>query len=130
MAQSLHYLGVSWRFLKEEGCFRSKALKKSMKRKKALAAALQGVQVCNDALKGHDNHIHAANCGHKSYVHAGHVCYEHDGHFHYNHNGHVHECAGPFAQQAVPRTNATTTKARPGTVHSMDVARANKKPKK
>lgn len=97
-----------------------------MKRKKALAAALQGQQVCNDALKGHDTHIHAANCGHKSFVHNGHICYEHDGHYHYNHAGHVHACEGPFATNVKRPTTTATTNAKPGTVHSIDTARAKK----
>ncbi len=47
-------------------------------------------------VKGHE-HIHAANCGHKSYVHGSHIDYEHDGHFHYYLNGRTFECEGPFA---------------------------------
>ncbi len=47
-------------------------------------------------VKNHE-HIHAANCGHKSYVHGNHVDYEHDGHFHYYHDGKTFKCDGPFA---------------------------------
>lgn len=71
------------------------------------------VEKCEHAVAGHE-HLHATNCGHKSYVHAGHICYEHDGHFHYMHDGHAHECAGPKAQPTVnrstnmPKQNATT----------------------
>gem|GEM_PF-4241075 len=96
-----------------------------MKKKKALAQA--ALQRCEQILEGHD-HIHAANCGHKSYVHAGHVCYEHDGHFHYMHNGHSHSCPGPFAKtQPVAMTNTVKPNQRPATVHNLDSARAKKK---
>lgn len=72
---------------------------------------------CAEKLSGHD-HIHAANCGHKSFVHDGHICYQHDGHYHYMHNGHSHACSGPTAK-------ATTAK-----VVSMSDARAKKSGKK
>ena len=94
-----------------------------MKKKKALAQV--GVQKCEHALEGHD-HIHAANCGHKSYVHAGHVCYEHDGHFHYTHDGHAHACAGPFAANVKSTAPVTNTKGKVATVHKLDAARVKK----
>jgi len=48
-------------------------------------------------LNGHE-HIHAANCGHKSYVHGDHIDFEHDGHFHYVMNGKTYDCKGPNAK--------------------------------
>lgn len=48
-------------------------------------------------LKSHE-HIHAANCGHKSYVHGNHIDYDCDGHFHYVENGRTYECMGPNAK--------------------------------
>lgn len=78
---------------------------------------------CELAVKGHE-HLHAANCGHKSYVHAGHVCYEHEGHYHYMHDGHAHDCAGPFVQQAARPVKTTGT---PAKVISLDKARNNRK---
>lgn len=71
---------------------------------------------CELQICGHE-HIHAANCGHKSYVHGDHVCYEHDGHFHYTHDGHAHACEGPHAGK---------NKA-PAKVIPIAIARANKK---
>jgi hypothetical protein len=65
-------------------------------------------QKCADSLKTPHDHIHAVNCGHKSYVHAGHVCYEHDGHYHYMHGDHAHACAGPFAKQTAPTAKTNT----------------------
>ncbi len=79
-----------------------------MKNVKITSPATQEVK-CEHAVAGHD-HIHAANCGHKSYVHAGHICYEHENHFHYMHDGHSHECAGPFVQQTIPRPVSNTGK--------------------
>lgn len=79
-----------------------------MKTIKTAQSAIQEVK-CAHAVGGHE-HLHAANCGHKSYVHAGHICYEHDNHFHYMHDGHAHECAGPFVQQTVARPVVTTGK--------------------
>ena len=50
------------------------------------------------ALKNHD-HVHAANCGHKSYVHGNHIDYQcEDGHFHFAEYGKTYECTGPSAQ--------------------------------
>jgi hypothetical protein len=43
-------------------------------------------------------HIHASNCGHKSYVHGDHIDYEHDGHYHYVINGKTYDCPGPNAK--------------------------------
>jgi hypothetical protein len=99
-----------------------------MKKNKALAEV--GMEKCEHAISGHD-HIHAANCGHKNYVHAGHICYEHDGHFHYMHNGHAHACAGPFVATTVTPANRTPAKLnqRPATVVNLNDARS-KKPKK
>jgi hypothetical protein len=48
-------------------------------------------------IKTHE-HVHAANCGHKSYVHGDHIDYEHDGHYHYVINGKTYECTGPNAK--------------------------------
>lgn len=44
------------------------------------------------------NHIHAANCGHKSYVHGNHVDYEMDGKYHFVENGRTYVCDGPNAK--------------------------------
>ena len=49
-------------------------------------------------LKDHE-HVHAANCGHKSYVHGNHIDYEHDGHYHYFLDGKAYECEGPFSKK-------------------------------
>ena len=49
-------------------------------------------------LKNHD-HVHATNCGHKSYVHGNHVDYECEGHYHYVENGMTYECTGPNAKE-------------------------------
>ena len=84
------------------------------------------VTKCELAVAGHE-HLHAANCGHKSYVHAGHVCYEHDGHFHYMHDGHAHACPGPKAQPGINRSTtsvATTGKIAP--VLKLPTAASNK----
>ena len=43
-------------------------------------------------------HIHATNCGHRSFVHGNHVDYEHDGHYHYVVDGKTYECTGPDAK--------------------------------
>lgn len=48
-------------------------------------------------IKDHE-HIHAANCGHRSYVHGDHIDYEHDGHFHYVKDGKTYDCPGPSAK--------------------------------
>ncbi|MBY0370417.1 hypothetical protein K2X33_07005, partial [bacterium] len=74
-------------------------------------------QKCELMIRGHE-HIHAANCGHKSFVHGDHICYQHDGHFHYSHDGHSHQCEGPHAAKG---NNA------PAKVLSMADARARKK---
>ncbi len=84
-------------------------------KKDNLATSLPQDAACAEKISGHD-HIHAANCGHKSFVHDGHICYLHDNHYHYNHNGHSHACSGP---------KATTAK-----VVSMSDARAKKSGKK
>jgi hypothetical protein len=52
-------------------------------------------------------HIHAANCGHKSYVHGEHIDFEHDGHFHYYLKGKTFKCEGPFAKPNKAGTNNT-----------------------
>src|SRR3954469_9177142 len=82
---------------------------------------------CELAVAGHE-HLHAANCGHKSYVHAGHICYEHEGHFHYMHDGHAHECPGPKVQPMIARNTSTmpTTPAKSGSVTSMAAAKAKR----
>lgn len=54
-----------------------------------------------EKVAGHE-HIHASNCGHKSYVHGDHIDYFHDGHFHYMHDGHVHPCEGPTPAAVLP----------------------------
>jgi hypothetical protein len=75
------------------------------------------LEKCALAVGGHD-HLHAANCGHKSYVHAGHICFEHDGHYHYMHDGHSHECAGPFAG-VQKSTRPVSVQDKPATVHRL-----------
>jgi hypothetical protein len=57
------------------------------------------VKACKEKMKGAHDHIHAANCGHKSFVHNGHICFEHDGHYHFMHEDHAHECPGPFKKR-------------------------------
>lgn len=47
-------------------------------------------------VKEHE-HIHAANCGHPSFVHGDHVDYLHDGHYHYYLDGKTYDCEGPKA---------------------------------
>lgn len=43
-------------------------------------------------------HTHAANCGHKSYVHGNHIDYEVNGKFHVVENGKTYYCDGPNAK--------------------------------
>lgn len=47
-------------------------------------------------------HLHASNCGHKSYVHNDHICYQQGSTFHYMHDGHTHECTGPTPAAVIP----------------------------
>jgi hypothetical protein len=93
-----------------------------MKKSNTPQPAVQEVK-CPHAVAGHE-HLHAANCGHKSYVHAGHICYEHENHFHYMHDGHAHECPGPFVQQKV---RPVVTTGKPAKVIKLDPTKARKK---
>lgn len=76
--------------------------------KKPVSSPLE--RKCELAVELPNGHLHAANCGHKSYVHAGHICYEDAGKFYSMHEGHAHTCAGPFVQQVTPRPNAAPAK--------------------
>lgn len=49
-------------------------------------------------IKNHE-HIHAANCGHPSFVHGDHIDYLHDGHHHYYWEGKTFHCEGPTASK-------------------------------
>lgn len=62
-------------------------------------------------VKNHE-HIHASNCGHKSFVHNDHIDFEHDGHFHYYLDGKTFKCEGPKAS-APTTTNAGPAKVVP-----------------
>lgn len=88
-------------------------------KKDNLAQAYPLENVCTDKVSGHE-HIHAANCGHKSFIHGDHICFQHDGHYHYMHDGHAHECSGPNA--TVNQPVRTTAK-----IVSLDAARTKKK---
>ncbi len=92
-------------------------------KKDNLASSQQQETKCAMAVPGHE-HLHAANCGHRSYVHAGHICYEHEGHFHFMHDGHAHDCPGPKVQPAIPRTAGTSVPvmSKPATVHKLPSA--------
>jgi hypothetical protein len=73
--------------------------------KKAAAAAAknaapQAKRELAGFIRDHE-HVHAANCGHKSYVHGDHIDYEHDGHFHYVLDGRTYPCDGPKAAQVL-----------------------------
>lgn len=91
-------------------------------KKDNLASTNAMPEKCEHAVAGHE-HLHAANCGHKSYVHAGHICYEHDGHFHFMHDGHAHDCPGPKAQPTILRsTTSVPVMSKPATVHKLPAA--------
>jgi len=72
-------------------------LKKASNTSSASAQNAPAVKVRPGFLKGF-THIHAANCGHKSYVHGNHVDYEMSGKFHFVENGYTYECSGPNAK--------------------------------
>jgi hypothetical protein len=61
------------------------------------AVATPNTKLSPDRLRDHD-HIHAANCGHKSFVHGDHIDYQHEGHYHYVQNGQTFMCNGPDAK--------------------------------
>lgn len=44
---------------------------------------------CN--VHSHEDHQHAAGCGHIQIMHEGHIDFLHDGHLHHPHNGHFDE---------------------------------------
>lgn len=56
-----------------------------------------------DRLRNHD-HIHAANCGHRSLVHGDHIDYLHEDHYHYVKDGMTFKCDGP---NSAPSRSAT-----------------------
>ncbi len=84
---------------------------------------------CDLAVQGLNGHIHAANCGHKSYVHAGHICYETNGKFHVMHDTHAHECAGPHAPQPARPASSVKSTGKIAPVISLDTMKAKNKKK-
>ena len=63
-----------------------------MKKSHALAAQMENE--LPGLVKNHD-HVHASNCGHKSFVHGNHIDYECEGHYHYTLGDKTYECDGP-----------------------------------
>jgi hypothetical protein len=84
---------------------------------------------CDLAVQGLNGHLHAANCGHKSYVHAGHICYEVNGKFQMMHDSHAHVCAGPNAPQPARPISTVKPTGKVAPVISLDAMKAKAKKK-
>ena len=75
---------------------------KSSSSKPMVKAVESSVSKCKLAKVEANGHIHASNCGHKSYMHDGMIVYEDSGKFFYMHEDHMHETSGPKAASVIP----------------------------